>query len=62
MLKEKFDRVARLLEENEVKITEELLAVQGEPVDLGGYFIPDPLLAEKVMRPSNTLNQIIDVM
>ena len=56
----RFKKVAEALEKNEAKIAEELLAVQGNPVDLGGYFIPDPVKAEKVMRPSNTLNAIID--
>jgi isocitrate dehydrogenase len=55
-------KVAKELEENEAKITEELLAAQGRPVDLGGYFLPDPVVAEKVMRPSATLNAIIDAM
>ena len=58
----RFVKVARELEENEPKITEELLAAQGEPVDLGGYYLPDPVIAEKVMRPSATLNAIIDAM
>ena len=43
-------------------ITEELLAAQGEPVDIGGYYHPDPTLAEQVMRPSATFNAIIDAM
>jgi isocitrate dehydrogenase len=58
----RFARVAKELEENEAKITEELLAAQGKPVDLGGYYLPDPLLAEGVMRPSATFNAIIDTM
>ena len=58
----RFAPVAKALEENEAKITEELLAAQGEPVDLGGYYIPDPEKATKVMRPSATFNAIIDAM
>jgi isocitrate dehydrogenase len=58
----RFAKVAKELEENEAKITEELLAAQGKPVDLGGYYLPDPVVAEKVMRPSATLNAIIDAM
>jgi isocitrate dehydrogenase len=58
----RFAKVAKELEENEAKITEELLAAQGKPVDLGGYYLPDPVLAERVMRPSATLNAIIDAM
>ena len=54
--------LAKELEENETRITEELLASQGEPVDLGGYYLPDPEKASKVMRPSATFNAIIDAM
>jgi isocitrate dehydrogenase len=54
--------VARELEENEATISEELLSAQGSPVDLGGYYLPDENLAEKAMRPSPTLNAIIDGM
>jgi isocitrate dehydrogenase len=59
-LKARFGPVARALEENEAKITEELLAAQGKPVDLGGYYMPDEALAEAAMRPSPTFNAIID--
>lgn len=59
-LKSKFQNVAKELMENEAKINEELLSVQGVAVDLNGYFMPDDNLAEKVMRPSETLNSIID--
>ncbi|MBW1688946.1 MAG: NADP-dependent isocitrate dehydrogenase, partial [Deltaproteobacteria bacterium] len=58
----RFAKVAKELEENEAKITEELLAAQGEPVDLGGYYLPDPAIVEKVMRPSPTFNAIIDAI
>jgi isocitrate dehydrogenase len=58
----RFAKVAKELEENEAKITEELLAAQGKPVDLGGYYLPDPAIAKKVMRPSATFNAIIDAM
>jgi len=61
-MKERFIPVAKALEENEAKITEELLAAQGNPVDIGGYYIPDEELATKVMRPSPTFNAIIDKM
>ncbi|MBL6975447.1 MAG: NADP-dependent isocitrate dehydrogenase [Deltaproteobacteria bacterium] len=61
-LKERFAAVARALEENEAKITEEMLAAQGAPVDLGGYYLPDPVKAEKQMRPSQTFNTIIDAL
>jgi isocitrate dehydrogenase len=61
-LKARFAPVARALAENEAKITEELLAAQGEPVDLGGYYLPDEALADAAMRPSPTFNAITDGM
>jgi len=61
-LKAKFTKVAAALETNEAKINEELLAAQGKPVDVGGYYKPDPVMADKAMRPSATLNAIIDAM
>jgi len=61
-MQERFMPVAKSLEENETKITEELLAAQGDPVDIGGYYIPDEELAIKVMRPSATFNAIIDTI
>ncbi len=61
-LKAHFAPVAKALGENEAKIAEELLATQGAPVDLGGYYLPDDALAEAAMRPSLTFNAIIDAM
>jgi isocitrate dehydrogenase len=61
-LQARFAPVAKALEENEEKIAQELLDAQGEPVDLGGYYVFDEEKAEKVMRPSPTLNAIIDAM
>ena len=61
-LRARFMEVAHALAENEAVITEELLAAQGEPVDIGGYYHPDATLAEKVMRPSAAFNAIIDAM
>jgi isocitrate dehydrogenase len=58
----KFAPVAKALEENEAKIIEELLAVEGKAQDIGGYFHPDDAKAEKAMRPSATLNAIIDAI
>jgi isocitrate dehydrogenase len=55
----KFAPVAKALIDNEAKIMEELLAVEGQPQDIGGYFHPDPVKTEKAMRPSATLNAII---
>ncbi|MEA3559470.1 MAG: NADP-dependent isocitrate dehydrogenase, partial [Candidatus Thermoplasmatota archaeon] len=59
-LKERFAKIARELTENESQILEELISVQGHPVDLGGYYKPDDELASKAMRPSATFNAIID--
>ena len=59
-LKGRFAAAAARLAENEAAITAELLAAQGRPVDIGGYYRPDDALAERAMRPSATLNAIID--
>jgi isocitrate dehydrogenase len=56
----KFAPVAAALVENEAKIMEELMAVEGKAQDVGGYFHPNDELATKAMRPSATLNNIID--
>jgi len=61
-LQARFAKVAKELEENEARIVEELLTAQGEPVDIGGYYLPDPEKAVKAMRPSATFNAIIDAM
>ncbi len=61
-LKERFTKVAKEIEENEAKIIEELLAAQGSPVDLGGYYLPDPEKTAREMRPSPTFNAIIDAL
>ena len=55
-----FAPVAETLAANEQAIVAELLAVQGSPVDIGGYYHPDEKLVEQVMRPSHTLNEIVD--
>ncbi|WP_022663939.1 NADP-dependent isocitrate dehydrogenase [Desulfospira joergensenii] len=59
-MKRKFSGVAQQLRENETRIAKELLEAQGEPVDIGGYFQPDPAKTESRMRPSQILNKIID--
>jgi isocitrate dehydrogenase len=59
-LAEKFAPVAKALKENEDKIIEELLTVEGKAQDIGGYFHLDDAKAEKAMRPSSTLNSIIN--
>ncbi|WP_436736112.1 NADP-dependent isocitrate dehydrogenase [Streptomyces sp. BBFR102] len=58
-LAEAFAPLAATLAEQEETIVAELAAVQGKPVDIGGYYQPDPAKAEAVMRPSKTLNQAI---
>ncbi len=55
----RFAPIAQALAENEEKILAELAAVQGHPVDLGGYYHQDPAKVAAVMRPSATLNAII---
>lgn len=59
-LKAKFTDIAQQLTDNENKIVEELNAVQGKPADIGGYYRPDREMTTKVMRPSATLNAVID--
>ncbi|MYW69381.1 NADP-dependent isocitrate dehydrogenase [Streptomyces sp. SID8379] len=54
-----FAPLAETLAGNEQKIVDELIAVQGSPADIGGYFQPDPAKADKVMRPSQTLNEAL---
>ena len=58
----RFSKLAAELAENEAKIAEELLAAQGNPVDMGGYYLPDDAMAKAAMRPSPTFNAIIDAM
>jgi isocitrate dehydrogenase len=55
-LADAFSGLAEQLTASEQVINDELLAVQGSPVDLGGYYRPDPAKASTVMRPSETLN------
>ena len=57
-----FEPVAKALAENEQKIVAELIDVQGVPMDVGGYYLPDDDLVAKAMRPSPTLNGIIDAL
>jgi isocitrate dehydrogenase len=55
----RFAPVASALEANEEKIVAELIGVQGKPVDIGGYYHPNPELTARAMRPSATLNAIL---
>jgi isocitrate dehydrogenase len=59
-LADKFVQIAQELENNENKILDELLSVQGKPADIGGYYFPNDIKVNNVMRPSNTLNKIVD--
>jgi len=59
-LQAKFAPIAEKLAENEAKIIEELAVVQGKPVDIGGYYRVDNDAVEKIMRPSQTFNSIVE--
>lgn len=61
-LKARFEPVARAMNEQADTIAQELLAAQGEPVDLGGYYHTDDEKVARAMRPSATLNAIIDAL
>ncbi|MAQ75678.1 MAG: isocitrate dehydrogenase (NADP(+)) [Aquimarina sp.] len=58
-LKEEFTKLAEELKSNEKAITKELNEAQGSPVDMGGYYWPNPTKVSSAMRPSKTLNSII---
>jgi len=59
-IRDRFDTVARKLEAKETAIIAELEESQGRPVDLGGYYLPDPEKTTRAMRPSKTFNAIVD--
>jgi isocitrate dehydrogenase len=56
----RFATLAQQLADNEQTIVEELRMVQGQPVDIGGYYMPDTAKVTAVMRPSATLNKLVD--
>ena len=58
----KFAPLAQTLTENEAKIVAELNAVQGQHVDIGGYYLPDVKKLEAVMRPSATFNAALELV
>ncbi|MFF5717368.1 NADP-dependent isocitrate dehydrogenase [Streptomyces buecherae] len=58
-LAKSFTALAKTLAEQERTIVDELIAVQGSPADIGGYYQPDPAKAAAIMRPSQTLNQAL---
>lgn len=58
-LKSQFSRIAKELEDSEPVIINDLIKCQGRPVDIGGYYHPDPKKVEEVMRPSRLFNAIL---
>ncbi|KAF0206321.1 MAG: isocitrate [Gallionellaceae bacterium] len=58
----RFAPLAKALEDNEAKINAELIAAQGKPVDMGGYYHPDFDKTSKAMRPSATFNAALDAI
>ena len=59
-MKAKFAPIAKALKEHESQIEKELLSVQGQPVDMDGYYLPDIEKVARAMRPSKTFNAIIN--
>ncbi|MDH4128296.1 MAG: NADP-dependent isocitrate dehydrogenase [Spirochaetota bacterium] len=55
-LQARFSKLAKTLTDNEAKIIAELNGAQGKPVDIGGYYYPDPAKVSKAMQPSATFN------
>jgi len=54
--------LAKALKDSEDQIVKDLVDCQGSPVEIGGYFLPDPVKTEKAMRPSARFNQLLDNM
>jgi len=61
-LQARFAPVAKQLVENETKIYDEMIGAQRKPMDIGGYYDPDPVKTSKAMRPSATFNAIVDAI
>ena len=61
-LQAEFTQLAETMAANEQTIIDELNAAQGAPVDIGGYYHPDPTKCKALMNPSETLNSIIAKM
>ncbi|MDZ4852626.1 MAG: NADP-dependent isocitrate dehydrogenase [Pirellulaceae bacterium] len=59
-IQKQFHAIANQLQSNEAAIIGELKAVQGKPVDIGGYYFPDETLANEAMRPSATMNKVFE--
>lgn len=62
VLKETFGPIFNSLKKNEETIISELLSAQGKPLDIGGYYLPNLELVSKAMRPSKTLNSILEML
>ena len=62
VLGKRFATIAEQLERNEAAIVAELIGAQGKPVNIGGYYHPDARLTATAMRPSSTLNAIVDAL
>ena len=58
-LKEKFTSISKLLNSKSDTINNELIAAQGQPIDIDGYYFTDTKLSETAMRPSETLNNLV---
>ncbi len=58
-LRAQFTALAQLLADNEQKIVDEMIVIQGGPVDIGGYYFADPDKTKAVMRPSETFNRLL---
>lgn len=61
-VQKRFAPLAQALSDNEVKINEELIAAQGKPVDMGGYYHPDFTKTSQAMRPSTTFNELLNAI
>jgi len=61
-LKAMFAPVAKAMVDGEAQITDELIGVQGKPVDIGGYYRPDIAKTDAAMRPSATLNAALTAL
>ncbi|MFT5723983.1 MAG: isocitrate dehydrogenase [Bacteroidia bacterium] len=59
-LRDSFAPIAEAMKQNEAKINAELIGVQGSPVDIEGYYLPNEAITSKAMRPSETLNGILE--
>lgn len=59
-LKTTFSTIAQKMKDKEVEIIHELNQIQGKPLDIGGYYYPNHQLADKALRPSETLNAILN--